>query len=79
MTEEEFSNTRFGCVSHYNTKNEHVMTYESVGLDNPILLRMHTPALKDGTWGDAYTVYVFNGIEYKNLTDLLVAVSAFEN
>lgn len=78
MTESDFAKLKFRRVAHLNMEHEHAMTYESVDYVPPIGMCIHTPALKDGTRGEPYTHYSFNGKVYESNEEFLEAVTAFE-
>lgn len=78
MTESDFAKLKFRCVAHLNMEHEHTMTYESVDYMPTIGMCIHTPAKKDGTWGEPYTHYAFNGNVYESKESFLEAATAFE-
>lgn len=75
MTEYELSQIPFRMVSHLAMESEHICVYESQTPFYKIRVCKHTKRKKNGELGKSYTLYVFNGWEYKTRQELLDAIN----
>lgn len=76
MTPEELSKIPFRCVCHASWEHEHTMTYLSE--DGRLGFCMHTPKLKNGSFGKGRTHYQIDGKVYKSKKKFLEALKDFK-
>lgn len=79
MTESDLAKMKFKFVMSMSGEYEHYTTYESVDHIPTIVICIHTPVRKDGSFGRERRAYRFRGGSvYKSEKKFLEAITAFE-